>query len=628
MASLDKKTRKYQTGSKKIAGSTELISDASSLAKDAEQTIDSLATHIRSTIQNALGKTLTSNLKEQILNDLRILENEISVKQNSEYSATTMAPSTVEKNKQAYIQALDTIEARAKKANVFNSMKSDIESLKKEINNVSDAQGLNKFVENFKVVRNKFQAEVAKFNQSAAENKFGADLADAQSQFDKFVMVAKDWGLYLDEDKFNVDSFTASVDKLGDSLENISDSKALITWRKQFKTLKDDSGISTSDMNNIAYQKEYKEWFKIQSKIKEVFGESTLNVDFTNKIGAYKQALEELRIAQNNFFNNPSNVDFANQFGKAKEKVQALRQEIYDTVDATKEFDKKYSDPISEPKKVIDPTNLKQLKDEMKALAIEVSNGTFEFKGMNDAGTEMYGTMKVGANAIQEVTIALRDGTNEIAAYKGNIEEIPTVFSQLKSTLTSTIGQLATMYLSLYDIIRYVRNGVEAVREIDLAMTELKKVTDETDASYAKFLETASKTSSTIGATLKDFTTVTSDFARLGYSMDDAADLARVALVYENVGDGFSSVSEASESIISTMKAFGIEATDTMEIVDKFNEVGNNFAITSKGIGDALQRSASSLYEAGNTLDESIGLITGMNSVVYFVPRRHSNMAA
>ena len=64
------------------------------------------------------------------------------------------------------------------------------------------------------------------------------------------------------------------------------------------------------------------------------------------------------------------------------------------------------------------------------------------------------------------------------------------------------------------------------------------------------------------------------------------------------------------------MKAFGIEADNSIAIVDKFNEVGNNFAISSTGIGDALQRSASALYESGNTIDESIALITAANSVV------------
>lgn len=73
---------------------------------------------------------------------------------------------------------------------------------------------------------------------------------------------------------------------------------------------------------------------------------------------------------------------------------------------------------------------------------------------------------------------------------------------------------------------------------------------------------------------------------------------------------GLDTVEESTESIISTMKAFGIESDNTMSIIDRFNEVGNNFSITSAGIGEALQRSASALYEAGNSIDESIGLVT------------------
>jgi hypothetical protein len=58
------------------------------------------------------------------------------------------------------------------------------------------------------------------------------------------------------------------------------------------------------------------------------------------------------------------------------------------------------------------------------------------------------------------------------------------------------------------------------------------------------------------------------------------------------------------------MKGFKLEATESMRIVDRFNEVGNRFAITSQGIGEALRLSASALSEGGNSLDESIGLIT------------------
>ena len=42
----------------------------------------------------------------------------------------------------------------------------------------------------------------------------------------------------------------------------------------------------------------------------------------------------------------------------------------------------------------------------------------------------------------------------------------------------------------------------------------------------------------------------------------------------------------------------------------------NNFAISSSGIGEALQRSAAALATAGNSIEQSIGLIVAANDVV------------
>lgn len=166
---------------------------------------------------------------------------------------------------------------------------------------------------------------------------------------------------------------------------------------------------------------------------------------------------------------------------------------------------------------------------------------------------------------------------------------------------------------------RVVTKMISAVKELDAAMTELKKVTDLSEKSYQSFLKTAQSMSQAVGATLADTVNATADFARLGYSLSDSTALAEAALVYKNVGDGIEDIGTASESLISTIKAFeqfGESASNAMSIVDRFNEVGNNFAISSEGIGEALQRSASALASAGNTLNESIALITGMNAVV------------
>lgn len=169
---------------------------------------------------------------------------------------------------------------------------------------------------------------------------------------------------------------------------------------------------------------------------------------------------------------------------------------------------------------------------------------------------------------------------------------------------------------SLTSLIRGFKAMLDNVVSIDTAMTELKKVTSETDVTYDSFLTKASSRAKQLGTTISDVVTATADFARLGYGIDDASRLADAAIVYKNVGDGIEDINQASESVISTMQAFGIEASNAMVIVDKFNEVGNNYAISSVGIGDALQRSAAAMAAANNTLDETIALITAANTIV------------
>jgi TP901 family phage tail tape measure protein len=200
---------------------------------------------------------------------------------------------------------------------------------------------------------------------------------------------------------------------------------------------------------------------------------------------------------------------------------------------------------------------------------------------------------------------------------------------QLKSTgdatksLSDRVGGLAEKFSTWFGISRVVmaiframKQMVSAVIEVDTAMTELKKVTNETDATYDRFLNNAASRAKQLGATISDIVTASADFARLGFNLGEAEKLADAATVYKNVGDGITDINTASESIIATMQAFGVEATDVMSIVDKFNNIGNNFAISSKGVGDALLRSASAMHAANNTLDETIALATAANTVV------------
>lgn len=236
---------------------------------------------------------------------------------------------------------------------------------------------------------------------------------------------------------------------------------------------------------------------------------------------------------------------------------------------------------------------------------------------------ELLGVWKASentANGMAKISKAdLRKILSEFAALDDSITASGKKGNTLVGIISSAYKKFGGWMLvtrSLMTMVYAFRQMVTNVRELDAAMTELKKVTDETRETYAQFFNEAAARAKSLGATLTDTIKATADFARLGYSISEAAELADAALVYKNVGDGINDISEASESVISTMKAFGIEAANVMTIVDKFNEVGNRFAISSKGVGDALMRSASALAAAGNSLDESIALVTAANNVV------------
>lgn len=102
----------------------------------------------------------------------------------------------------------------------------------------------------------------------------------------------------------------------------------------------------------------------------------------------------------------------------------------------------------------------------------------------------------------------------------------------------------------------------------------------------------------------------------MGYGIEDAEALAKVSNIYFKVGDDIASIDEASQSVVSTMKAFGIEAQDAMGIIDIYNKIGNEFAVTSGDIGKAMQSAGAALQSSNNTLAESVALWTAMNEIL------------
>ena len=132
-------------------------------------------------------------------------------------------------------------------------------------------------------------------------------------------------------------------------------------------------------------------------------------------------------------------------------------------------------------------------------------------------------------------------------------------------------GQFLISGTLIMTFVRGIKSMVSEVMNLDKAMTNLYKVTNNVQSEYDRFLKTAISGAKELGSSVSQLVESTADFARLGYSLNEASELARSAVLYSNVGD--ISIAQGTESIISTLKAFNIEANKSIEIVDKFNEV-------------------------------------------------------
>lgn len=187
-------------------------------------------------------------------------------------------------------------------------------------------------------------------------------------------------------------------------------------------------------------------------------------------------------------------------------------------------------------------------------------------------------------------------------------------FSESLKLAAYKFGIWSAVTASYFAVLREIRSGIDTIISLDKEMVNLKKVTDETDEAYKQFATSVNKVAKEIGHTTDAAIRSTTEFAKLGYTLQESAKLAEEALIYSNIGD--ISIDDATDSIISTIKGFNLEIENTRHIIDAANEVGNNFAITTGGIGEALKRSSSTLYEANNTLEESIGLITAANTSI------------
>ena len=180
----------------------------------------------------------------------------------------------------------------------------------------------------------------------------------------------------------------------------------------------------------------------------------------------------------------------------------------------------------------------------------------------------------------------------------------------------SQIFQFAGAYGLIQNVAFQVpQQMIQAVKDINAAQIELRKVTDASDSQLTAYWDEAATSAQKYGAAINEVINSTADWQRLGYNLEDSKVLSDATTLMQRIGDNMTQQS-SSEGLISTLQGFQLEADEVNRIVDEVNEVANTQPIDTAGIFAGLQRSASSMSAANNTLEETIALITAGNAVM------------
>lgn len=515
----------------------------------------------------------------------------------------------IESLKQEETQATTTAEAEQKLAEVqketvsntsnsndsqIEELKSDIQEVKTELGDVKDRISSiesNGF-ENVREDVEKTKESVKELNSELTEMKSNLSSTPQESNISSGRKDA-----FPDKDvSASVESATNSIKEENNVLEqNTQKVKENADAKKKLTdTDKEVSNVNLSKYDN-----------RLESYTKKTSGYDATITRFENggwtsdtykqRVNAVKEAVAEYERILSSLKNNPDlvteeNLNKLNKQEKLiKDNITAVQnmsaaEKGYSLISAQKELDK-INNILKEHSGMS-----REAKNQMKAYYAEIKSG-------NPSAS-----LDVIHGKIMQIVNA------EIEAGRGG----KSMFDAIKEKAWYGVASAIGTYFGFNDFIRYGKEGVSIVRQLDTALTEMRKVSNESVQSLKKYQDTTFDTADAVGTTAKQIQNSTADWMRLGESMDTAAKSAKDANILLDVSE-FEGIDEATESLVSMSQAY--KDLDKMDIIDVLNNIGNNYSISTDGLATALKDSASALVTANNDLNEAVSLTTAGNAI-------------
>ena len=449
-----------------------------------------------------------------------------------------------------------------------------------------------------------------KFNSKFKED-FVKDLKEIGLQIDKITTKANDDG--------SITFTVKGTDQLG---------RAVTAVKKVREVIDEDGTFKLEVTGSQQVVQKFNQIDQAATKAQKRFDDIKFKFDtgkLTKDLNEVERDFRQLRSATDD-------AHTANQrFSDAHTALCAALNEQEVDINKVIAANKEYETALKQVKNQIDINKMAQQKaDDAARLAsdkISLEQDIRVWMKKNSAATEQFGgKLREIISQIERCDRAqLSRLRSEFRHTTKEAERLGKTGLNFGDSLKQKFRQYASYFaasFSIMEVVQGLRYMAEAVLEVDTAMTGLRRVTDLTAAQYDVLYDKMIGSAKEYGATLTDIINATSDWVRAGFDSDVAVGLAEITTMYQHISD--LDYDTAAENLITAYNGFkqellglydGDEVAAVGYIADVFNELDNNFAVTSAGLGEALTRSASALDLAGNSIQESAAMVTGITEV-------------
>lgn len=458
------------------------------------------------------------------------------------------------------------------------------ESTRENLNAKGDSydKPINKYLSNDKIPqaqRDSFQRRVEFANESHATRdaikEEGVAYKETSTQADLYTKQLK--GLYASYAKLRGQAIRANV---GSTEQRLLNNEALIR-KGEYESLRSDveSTLTSSQIAQLDYMEQKSDLGLRDAAVtrQASIDSKVTNLNYKNILDSQRR-INSLELDRSKISQNES--DLYNKYTDAITRAKTEQEGMIASYGRMDDYQKAQLDNLKQ-EGVYRKENY-DLLHQVSALDKDISKDYFEAR--LNANSKMKGIYKSDIEEVRGLYANAQNETDMQYASKREQALFARAAAQGNNGLSlidkfkNGISSFTTMLVGPMALFRYGVTAAKAVMsnvtQMDAAMTELYKVTDNSQHEYDKFRTATEKTSAEIGATQVALVQSTATFARLGYNLSDSAELGKNAALFSNVGDEGMTSTEAAEDMVAIMKGFNIQAEDSIHIVDALNQVG------------------------------------------------------